>query len=105
MGPALVAAAGSLVVSVVGAAATFKARESRLRTELRTELMAEAAIRRLLQSEQWTKRSFTAIKKRLGGFSDDELRQMFVRAGAIRFEDGSGEELWGLLERNSNDLQ
>jgi hypothetical protein len=104
VGPALIAAAVSLVVSVVGAAATFKAQESRLRTELRTEFMAEAAIRRLLLSEQWEKRSFAAVKKRLGGFTDDELRRLLVRAGAIRFEDGNGEELWGLLQRNLNDL-
>ena len=104
MGPALVAAAVALVVSIVGAAATFKAQEARLRIELRTEFMAEAAIRRLLSSAQWKKRSFTAIKRRLGGFTDDELRRMLVRAGALQFEDGDGEELWGLLERNLDDL-
>lgn len=105
MGPALVAAAVSLVVSVVGAAVTFKAQEARLRTELRTEFMAEAVIRRLLSSEHWSKRSFTAITKRLGGFTDEELRRMLVRAGALRFEDADGEELWGLLERNLDDLR
>lgn len=105
MGPALVAAIVGLVVSIIGAAATFKVQESRLRTELRTEFMAEAAIRRLLQNEQWKKRSFTAIQRRLGGFADDELRRLLVRAGAIRFEDGSGDELWGLLERNPDELR
>jgi hypothetical protein len=40
------------------------------------------------------------IKVHLGGFADDELRKILVRAGAVRFEAKSGSELWGLLERN-----
>jgi len=81
--------------------ASLRAQEARLRTELRTEFMAEEAIRLLLEHEDWTLRSFEEIKRRIRGFSDDELRQLLVRAGAVAFErTRGGDELWGLRERN-----
>ena len=120
---ALVSGGVSLVISVVVAAnarrlqaaslnaeaenaraaqeASLRAQEARLRTELRTEFMAEEAIRLLLDHEDWTLRSFEEIKRRIRGFSDDELRQLLVRAGAVAFErTRGGDELWGLRERN-----
>jgi hypothetical protein len=66
--------------------------------------MAENAAKSLLQDERWKKRSFKAIKNRLGGFEDNELRKILVRAGAIRFESDKGEELWGLISENQSDL-
>ncbi len=80
-------------------------QRERLRTELRTEFMAEEAVRQLLRHPRWPKRSFGEIKRRLGGFDDDELRRLLVRAGAIRFgEKESDDELWGLRERNEGQL-
>jgi len=58
--------------------------------------MAEQVARELLSFERWSKRSFAAIKRRLGGFEDDELRKILVRAGAVRFHGDHEEELWGL---------
>ena len=48
------------------------------------------------------KMSFLEIEKRLGGFEDNELRKILIRAGAVRFEGDN--ELWGLLSRNTDDL-
>ena len=74
------------------------------RDRIRTEFMAEQVAKKLLNLRE-RKRSFNAIKKRLGGFEDNELRQILVRSGAIRFEAKSGgEEFWGLLENNEEDL-
>lgn len=85
--------------------AEAKLQEDRLRAELRTEFMAEEAIRQLLQHPDWAQRSFEAIKRRLGGFQDDELRRHLVRAGAVAFWRDSGKkEWWGLRERNANEL-
>jgi len=120
---ALIAGGVSLVVSIVTAAnarrlqeakmraeaenarlaqdATLRTQETRLRTELRTEFMAEEAIRGLLTHERWTLRSFEEIKRRLRSFDDDELRRLLVRAGAVAFgRQETGEELRGLRERN-----
>ena len=85
-------------------AADLKLQEERLRTELRTQFMAEEAIRELLRSAQ-PKRSFEVIERRVGGFDGDELRQLLVRAGAVRFYGPNNRELWGLRERNAPDLE
>lgn len=61
--------------------------------------MAESAIVRLLKHPRWAKRSFKQISARLGGFEDNELRRLLVRAGAVRFSK-DGVEYWGLVERN-----
>jgi hypothetical protein len=66
--------------------------------------MAEQAIRDLLSREDWRLRSFTAIQQRLGGFNEDELRRLLVRAGALRFEGNEGQEMWGLRQRNQDRL-
>ena len=63
----------------------------------------------LLEHEEWKKRSFGEIRKRPGGFDEDDLGKILVRAGAVRFQKkgekvGSDEELWGLLSRNEGDL-
>ena len=101
---ALIAAGVSFVVAIVSVIGASRLQADRLRTELRTPFMAEEAIRQLLQHDDWTQRSFALIKRRVGGFGDDELRQLLVRAGALRFEDPGGEEFWGLRERNHDRL-
>ncbi len=69
------------------------------------EFTAERVVRELLGSERWKKqRSFKTIKGRIGGFEDDELRKILVRAGAIRFKGQGDSELWGLMSRNQDNL-
>lgn len=104
---AIVAAAVALITSIwrqdlqeKKIEADLKQQEHRLRTELRTEFMAEEAIRRLLLHEKWEKRSFAEIMRRVGGFEDDELRKLLVRSGAVRFYGNKNIEFWGLIERN-----
>lgn len=93
----------SLTALITGLLA-FAVQERKFRTELRTEFLAEGVVKTLLQSEKWQKRSFEEIKKRLGGFEDDELRKILVRAGAVRFIGPDDKELWGLVSRNKQDL-
>lgn len=93
----LVAAAVAFGTSV----ATYYVQRQKLRHELRTEFMAESAIVRLLEHPQWKRRSFSHIKARLGGFGDDELRRLLVRAGAVSFH-SNDIEWWGLLKRNGD---
>jgi hypothetical protein len=94
----------AVIVAALTGYATFRIQEERLKKELKTEFMAEKVAKELLSDEKWTLRSFEAIRKRLGGFEDDELRKILVRAGAVRFEGDSKEELWGLIERNKSKL-
>jgi hypothetical protein len=97
-------AAITLLVAVRGERERRRLQDSRLRTELRTEFMAEEAIRALLMHDRWRKRNFTEIKRRIRGFDDNALRQLLVRSGAVAFTGRNDEELWGLRERNPQDL-
>ena len=94
----------SAITAIITGLVTFALQERRLKSELRTEFMAEQAARELLKNKNWKKRSFEEIKKRLGGFEDDELRKILVRSGAVKFIATDGKELWGLLSRNKDEL-
>jgi hypothetical protein len=94
----------SVVTALITGLITFAVQERKLKTELRTEFMAEQAVKSLLENEKWKKRSLDEIKKRLGGFDDNELRKLLVCAGAVRFEASDGKELWGLISRNRDDI-
>ena len=83
---------------------TFLIQERKLRADLRTEFMAEEAVKELLKSPQWKMRSFDEIERKIGGFRGDELRKLLVRAGAVRFTGEGGRELWGLRDRNKDSL-
>jgi hypothetical protein len=102
-GPAAAAVVGGLVsflVAVVTASITALTLERKLRRDYQLEFAAEAVARKLLNDPRWTLRTFKIIDHHLAGFSNDDLRQLLVRAGAIRFKSKSGIELWGMLERN-----
>ena len=83
---------GTIVVAAFTGYITFRVQEWRLKTELKTEFMAEEAAKRLLSEDDWAKRSFSEISKRLGGFEENELRKILVRAGAVRFEKSENKE-------------
>ncbi len=88
----IITAFGTAIITTL---AFFLLQERRIKFEfaqMRTEFMAEQVARQLLEHEKWERRSFKAIKHRLGGFDDDELRKILVRAGAIRFEERSTKE-------------
>jgi hypothetical protein len=72
---------------------------------MRTEFMAEEAVKQLLSSPQWKMRSFDEIERKIGGFEENELRKLLVRAGAVRFRGEGDRELWGLREKNKASLE
>lgn len=108
--PALVAAAVALVVALITAliTAAVKLRNAgrMLREDVRLDFAPERLVRRLLSRRAYRRVSFEIIKSHLGGFDDDELRKILVRAGAVRLGANpavpADTEIWGLLERNWN---
>jgi len=70
-----------------------------LRQQYKTDFMAEETARHFLSHKSYTDRSFETLSKNLGGFGDDELRKILVRAGAIRTFREDGTEWWRLLSR------
>jgi hypothetical protein len=94
----------SIITALITGLVTFAIQERKLKWELRTEFMAEQAARALLEHEKWNMRSLEEIKKRIGGFDDNELRRILVRAGAVKFDGNDGKELWGLISKNKDKL-
>lgn len=76
------------------------------REKVRTEFMAEQVAKQLLEFKGWKQRSFKEIKGKLGGFEDNELRKILIRAGAVKFKRREdSEELWGLLSKNKEEFK
>lgn len=71
----------------------------------RTEFMAEETARALLSHKGFTDRSFEALRRHLGGFEDDELRKILVRAGAMRVYRDDGSEWWRLVSRQEEFIE
>lgn len=100
------AAIFTLAGTLVGGGITYLLQRQRFRQELRilkethkTEFIAESTVKHFLSHRSYTDRSFETLKKHLGGFTDDELRKILVRAGAIRTFREDGTEWWRLLSR------
>jgi len=77
----------------------FKQELKMLQQEHKTEFMAESTAKHFLNHQSYTDRSFETLQKHLGGFEDEELRKILVRAGAIRTYREDGSEWWRLLSR------
>ena len=93
------------IPAIIGALITYL----KLRQDFnlyKTEAMAERAATRLLKHKTFTDRSFQAIQNSLGGWDEDpdKLRQILVRAGAVRTLT-KGEEKWHLLSRNKERIR
>ena len=69
------------------------------REQHKVEYVAEETARHFLEHKAFTDRSFETLRNHLGGFEDDELRKILVRAGAIRVYREDGSEWWRLLSR------
>lgn len=87
------------IITYLTQRAQLKNEINRIREENRTEFQAEATALHFLSHAGYTDRSFETLKKHLGGFEDDELRKILVRAGAIRVYREDGSEWWRLLSR------
>ncbi|MBV6623831.1 MAG: hypothetical protein KI793_13000 [Rivularia sp. (in: Bacteria)] len=81
----------------------LEVEQKKIEAQFGQELSAERSVQKLLECTKWKRRTFNTLKYHLGGFEDDELRKILIRAGAIRFEEDV--ETWGLLERNIIELE
>ena len=102
----LISAISALVGGLISFALQFikfKHELTKLELSHKTDFMAETTAVHFLNHKSYTDRSFETLKQHLGGFDDDELRKILVRAGAIRvFREGNEtDEWWRLLSRNN----
>jgi len=106
MNAALWSTFSALLGAVVGGGISWLLNRQQFANQLRilqeqhkTEFMAETTARHFLSHKAFTDRSFETLKSHLGGFEDDELRKILVRAGAMRVYREDGSEWWRLLSR------
>lgn len=106
MDAALWSTFSALLGAVVGGGISWLLNRQQLANQIelarqhnRTEFMAETTARHFLGHKSFTDRSFDALRMHLGGFEDDELRKILVRAGAMRVYREDGSEWWRLLSR------
>ena len=106
MDPTISGALASLFGAVVGGSITYFLNRQLHRHQLalaheqhKTEFMAEETARHFLSHRGYTDRSFEVLQTHLGGFAEDDLRKILVRAGAIRIFRDDGSEWWRLLSR------
>lgn len=98
--------AASVVVAFITALIAARLEQKKLREELKLEYSIETAIVHLLENPNYKKRGLKKIKHHLRGFKDDDdLRMALIRAGAVAFSDQGGDESWGLLRRNREDIK
>ena len=102
----IIAASAGIIGTLVGGLVTYLTQRAQLRNELakireenKIEFQAEQTALHFLSHKSYTDRSFETLKKHLGGFEDNELRKILVRAGAIRTYREDGSEWWRLLSR------
>jgi hypothetical protein len=94
------------IIAFITARLTARHEKELLKEELKLDYSIEAAIIHLLQNPNYKKRSLKKIKRHLRGFKDDdELRMALMRAGAIAFDGEGDAEMWGLLDRNAEDVK
>jgi hypothetical protein len=106
MDAALWSTLSALLGAVVGGGISYLLNRQQFANQLRlqqeqhkVEFMAEETARHFLSHRAYTDRSFDTLRNHLGGFGDDELRKILVRAGAIRVYREDGSEWWRLLSR------
>ena len=96
----------SLLGTIVGGSITYFLNKqshahqiAAIKEQYKTDYMAEETTQHFLSHKSFTDRSFDTLKKYLGGFEDNELRKILVRAGALRVIRDDGTEWWRLLSR------
>jgi uncharacterized protein HemX len=103
----------ALIGVVVGVAATgifnlriqsrqFNHDKEMFRLKNQSAENVKALLRETLSHPNYTDRSFAAIKKRVGGYSDEEIKQLLHEVDAKRTSRNDGtEEWWYLSEREA----
>jgi hypothetical protein len=93
VGKVLAAAVGAIVVALLAIYRTNLFDTERVVADRN----AVKIIRKLLAHPQAPFRSFAMLRHHIGGYQDDELRKLLVRAGAIRVISEDDRELWILV--------
>ena len=105
MNEATWAIVGVVVGALMSAGASWLMQSRQFKHEMQMYSLAnqskdavKAVLLEMLNHKAYTDRSFTALSERIGGFTDDELRQILHELGARRTSRDDGSEEWWYLE-------
>ncbi len=105
MNDALWALLGVVVGALLSAGASWLMQSRQFKHDLKMYALAnqgkesvKAVLFEMLNHKSYTDRSFAAIRERVGGFTDDELRQLLHEVGARKTSRDDGFEEWWYLE-------
>ncbi len=105
----MTAAAWALIGVVVGALLTgffnwllqtrqFSHNKEMFLLQNKSSEMVKSVLAEMLNHRSYTDRSFNALKERIGGYTDDEIRQFLHEIGAKKVS-RDGQEWWYLAAR------
>ncbi|MFM9836405.1 MAG: hypothetical protein ACKVOA_09930 [Methylophilaceae bacterium] len=66
--------------------------------ENKSEDMVKSILEELLNHKSYTDRSLSALKQRIGGYSDDEIRQFLHEVGAVKTSRKNDSQEWWYLK-------
>lgn len=96
----LVGTIGSGLINLLLQKNQFKHNLSMYLLEHKSAESVKEILSDMLHHKNYVERSFTALKMPVGGFTDDEIRQMLHDIGSKKFLREDGSEWWYLLSRS-----
>jgi len=110
MSEAAWAIAGVVVGALLSAGASWVMQSRQFKHEIKMfeisnkgKESVKAVLLEMLNHKSYTDRSFWALRERVGGFSDDELRQMLHEIGARKTSREDGSQEWWYLESRAQE--
>ncbi|MFC2104462.1 hypothetical protein ACFLS4_03810 [Bacteroidota bacterium] len=97
-------AVGALLTGIINyllQLSQFKHNKEMFFIQNQTKEKVKEILVELLNHLKYTDRTFVALKKRVGGHSDDEIRKILHELGAKKSTNKKGEESWYLKEREA----
>lgn len=80
--------------------AQFKHNKEMFYLQNMSKEMVKEHLIELLNHKKYPERKFVTIRKRVGAYSDEELRLFLIEIGALKVTSVEGIEFWYLKERN-----
>lgn len=102
----VVGALSSGVINVVLQGRQFNHEKEMFRIQHQGAENVKAFLTEMLSHNTYTDRSFEALRNRVGGYSDSEIRQLLHEINAKKTRRNSdGKELWYLASRESERIE
>ncbi len=89
------------VINYILQLSQFKHNKEMFYIQNQTKEKVKEILFELLNHMKYTDRSFKALRERIGGHTDDEVRKILHEINAKKSSNNKGEEVWYLKEREA----